>query len=90
MNNELKSKQGLLKRIQTPGAQPRQATGNSNAIANLENEIQVRDKQIDLLNDRVVVQDHELRELRNLKDSLDALKTLEKGTVLSLIIQNAK
>ena len=74
LNNELKSKQGLLKRMQTPGGQPRQGTN-----ANLENEISARDKQIDLLNDRVVVLDHELRELRGLRDSLDALKSLEQG-----------
>ena len=45
---------------------------------NLQNEIDVRDKQIEVLNDRVLTQDHELRQLRALKDSLAQLKKLEK------------
>ncbi len=38
----------------------------------------MRDKQIEVLNDRVLTQDHELRQLRSLKDSLTQLKKLEK------------
>jgi hypothetical protein len=38
----------------------------------------VRDKQIEVLNDRVLTQDHELRQLRALKDSLAQLKKLER------------
>jgi hypothetical protein len=44
----------------------------------LENEIEVRDKQIDLLNDRVLVLDHENKQLQGLKSSLEKLKSLEK------------
>jgi hypothetical protein len=45
---------------------------------NLQNEIDVRDKQIEVLNDRVLTQDHELRQLRALKESLAQLKKLER------------
>ena len=37
----------------------------------------VRDKQIEMLNDRIVVMDHELRELRQYKQTLESLKKLE-------------
>jgi hypothetical protein len=55
LNGELmkaKQSQSSLKRSPTP-----------HHTANLQNEIEVRDKQIDLLNDRVLVLDHENKQL---------------------------
>eukprot|EP00347_Sterkiella_histriomuscorum_P018954 403343520 len=62
LNNEIKTKQNLVKRIQTTGPgqqQPRQTQSGatlSTNIQNLENELQNRQSQIDLLNDRLLKQ----------------------------------
>ena len=74
LNNEIKTKQVVLKRMSTPHP----VKDGPNIQQSLQDEIELRDKQIEVLNDRVLVQDHELRELRNLKNSLDQLKKLEK------------
>ena len=44
----------------------------------LLNEIQVQENQIASLNDKLIVQDHELKKLRETKMNMDKLKGLEE------------
>ena len=44
----------------------------------LKDEISQKEQQIEQLNDRIIVQDHELKQLRSLKDNLNKLKALEE------------
>lgn len=50
MNNEIKTKQALIKRISTP-----HPNGNPASGKDLTEELAQRDRQIEVLNDRVLV-----------------------------------
>ena len=72
LNNEIKTKHQVLKRHNSTSEK------NVSQNQNLQDEIQIRDTQIDLLNDRLIIMDHELKELREVKQSIEQLKKLEK------------
>jgi hypothetical protein len=44
----------------------------------LQTDLEQKEQQIKLLSDRLLVQDHELRELRGLKGRLEQVKQMEK------------
>ena len=50
----------------------------------MQNEIEVRDKQIELLNDRVLTLDHEVRQLQGYKSSMKAVEEEREKVVAEL------
>lgn len=69
LNNELKSKQNILKKSK-PGAPAPRPPGGPNVEVNhpktgvyleLNEELAAKDQQIEQLNDRIIVQDHEIK-----------------------------
>lgn len=93
LTNEIKSKSNLLDKVKKakPGAPAPKPPGGPHPVRDssefknpsaaifveLKDEIAAKDAQIDMLNDRIIVQDHELKELRSLKGNLDKLRQLE-------------
>jgi len=93
LTNEIKTKSNLLDKVKKgkPGAPAPRPPGGPHPVRDssefknpsaavfieLKDEVTAKDSQIEMLNDRIIVQDHELKELRSLKGNLDKLRQLE-------------
>lgn len=85
LNNEIKSKQNVVKKAKPGAPTPRPANalaplGNHEkgaAFVDMKDELEEKSKLIEQLNDKIIVQDHELQQLRSLKENLNRLKDLE-------------
>jgi len=91
LNNEIKSKQNLIAQQKkskpgAPGSKPPTAIGppkdfsheKAEVFIQMKDEIDDKTNLIEQLNDKIIVQDHELQQLRSLKGNLNRLKELEE------------